>query len=275
MANKWIQLFKSKYFYINLAAIFAALFALILLSFFILRIYTRHGEKLSIPELKNKSLSAAQTEADNRGFEVIVTDSLFIVGKAGGIVLSQNPLPGAFAKKGRTIYLTISKFGADKVSINSLPSLYGKNFQLKQKVLKDAFEIQSEVSGYQFDPGEPGSILAVLYGDDTIIGLHGIKANVEIPKGSTLRFVLSNQEGGEVAIPDLVCSTLEEANFTLASSKLDLLIEGEVRDGYIINQNPSPNPYIKIKRGSSITVRLSSQRPADCPEDEQIPVETQ
>ena len=271
MASKWSALFRSKYFYLNLAAILAALLLLIFLSFFALRLYTRHGEKLSIPDLKNKGIQTAVGEAEMRGFEVVVTDSLFIVGKPGGMVLNQNPVAGAFAKKGRKIYLTISKFAADKISVNTLPSLYGKNYQLKVKVLRDAFEIRSEIAGYQFDPGEPGSILAVLYGKDTIISASGIQNDVEIPKGGTLHFVLSNQEGGMVLVPDLLCQTKEEALFTVAGSKLHLEVEGEVLQGFIIEQMPAAGPSVKIERGEAIKVRLGPERPPDCPAEEEMP----
>lgn len=236
-------------------------------AFFVLRIYTRHGEKILIPDLNDKSIQSAQAIAAQSGFTLIVNDSIFRVDKPGGVIINQNPRASSFAKTGRTIYVTVTKFSADKLDIASLPSLYGKNFDLKKKILQEGYEINSVVVGHLYDPGEDGSILKVMYGTDTIIDSHGVRNNYQIPKGATLRFILSTHEGGKVSIPDLVCQSLESAQFIASSSGIQLFIKGDIQTGYIVNQEPAFAPGQQIDKGEIITVTLSEERPANCPEE--------
>jgi len=259
------NMLKSKYFWLHIGAMVLALCLLIAAVFFILGIYTHHGEKIPIPKLIDVNVERAGEMADGAGFEVIVADSVFVVGKRGGIIVAQNPAPGSFAKEGRKIYITVTKYSADMVSISTLPALYGKSYELKKKVLLEGFEIQSSIAGYQFDKGDPGQILKVLLGTDTIIDQNGIADNINIPRGGKLRFILSSKEGGKVEIPDLVCKTYDEAVF-LTTNNVHLVIRSGQGGTYIITQEPAFSPGSVVERGDSIYVELSDARPPSCPE---------
>lgn len=271
MANKWISLIRTRSFYMNVLWILSAFLVLVFIAFFILRIYTRHGEKILIPDLKDKSIQSAQTIAGQSGFTLAVNDSIFIVDKPGGVIVNQNPLPSSFAKTGRTIYVTITKYAADKIDVASLPSMYGKSFELKNKILKEAFELNSVVVGHLFDPGEEGSILKVVYGTDTIIDANGVRSGYQLPKGATLKFILSTHAGGKVQIPDLVCQSIESAQFIASSSGVQLFISGDIQKGYVMSQDP---PFVQgeqIEKGEIIKVNLSEEKPANCPDATEIP----
>lgn len=256
---------KSKYFWLHIGLIVLALCVLIAVVFSMLNMYTHHGEKIPIPKLIDVSLSLGEEMSEKDGFELIVSDSVFVVGKQGGIIVAQSPVPGSFAKEGRKIYITITKFSAEMVSIGTLPALYGKSYELKKKVLLDGFEIRSAIAGYQFDKGDPGQILKVLLGSDTIIDQNGINENVNIPRGGTLRFILSSKEGGKVEIPDLVCKSYDEAMF-LTASNVQLIIRSGEGSEFIISQDPAFSPGITIERGDSIFIDLSDTKPPSCPE---------
>jgi len=244
---------------------------LIMLTFYALNIYTRHGEKISIPNLSGLTASTAGEKSAHEGFQMQVTDSIFLVGKPGGLIVTQNPVAGSFAKTDRTIYVTVTKFAADKVPLSALPSLYGKSYFLKKKGLEEAYEIKCEIIGYQFDPGEPDYILKVLQGNDTIIDQNGINGDYQIAKGSTLRFILSTKTGGTVLLPDLICKSIDEASFEAQGSGLDLIITGEIKSGYVISQTPSYTSGKEIGRGEQIMVELSETKPAKCPEEDALP----
>lgn len=269
--NKWKVLFTSRYFYLNLVGMLLVLLVLIMLTFYALSLYTRHGEKISIPNLAGLTATAAGERSAHDGFQMQITDSIFLVGKPGGLVVTQNPVAGSFAKTDRTIYITVTKFAADKVPLSALPSLYGKSYFLKKKGLEEAYEFKCEIIGYQFDPGEPDYILKVLQGSDTIIDQNGIRVDYQIDKGSTLRFILSTRAGGTVLIPDLVCKSVDEASFEAQGSGLELIITGDIKSGYVIRQTPAYISGKEIGRGEQIMVELSETKPANCPEEDVLP----
>jgi beta-lactam-binding protein with PASTA domain len=242
-----------------------------LLAMLVLRLYTRHGQKIEMPDLAGKSLSEAKEIVSKNRFELIVNDSVFVVGKPGGIILDQNPKPGSFVKKHRKIYITVTKGDADKILVENLPSLYGNAYNQKKKELKYR-EINAEIKSYAYDAGEPNHILEVWYNGEKIIDQTEKRIDVEINKGDTLYFVLSEREGGETPVPDLRCLTLEEAHFILESNKL---VMGEIEKKadvkadspmYVVSQDPPYDGMSNIERGSRVSVVLSSQKPVDCPE---------
>lgn len=243
----------------------------LLIVMFILSIYTRHGQKIELEDLTGKHIEEARDLVDKYDFELIVNDSIFVVGKGGGIIMDQNPKSGSFVKEDRKIYITITKQSADKILVASLPTLYGNAFDQKKKELKYR-EINAEILSYAYDAGEPNHILEVWYNNQKIIDQYDKKNDIEINKGDTLHFVLSQRDGGETPVPDLRCLTLEEAHFILESNKLQMgdiekkadIVVGEPM--YVVSQKPFYDGITNIERGSKVSVTLSSQKPIDCPE---------
>lgn len=251
-----------------LVALGLATLSLILVSL-ALRMYTRHGQKIELADLKGKHIEEAREEVQKNRFELIVNDSIFVVGKPGGIILDQTPKPGSFVKKDRKIYITVTKENADKISVASLPTLYGNAFDQKKKELKYR-EINAEILSYTYDAAEPNHILEVWYNNEKIIDKFEKRTDIEIAKGDTLYFVLSQRDGGETPVPDLRCLTLEEAHFLLESTKLemgDIIKKPDVEAGlpmYVISQDPRYDGITNVARGSKISVTLSSRKPVDC-----------
>ncbi|KXK18641.1 MAG: PASTA domain-containing protein [Saprospiraceae bacterium] len=260
-------MFRSKYFWTHVGLMILAVGLLTGLIFFFLGLYTHHGEKIPISGLNGLQVELAKRQAEEDGFEVVVTDSVFIVGQKGGIVLAQNPEKGTFAKEGRKIYITLSKYMPDMVPIGSLPALYGKNFELKRKVLMEGYEIQSAVVGQLYDAGEPGCILRVIYNYDTIIDARGVRDNISLPKGAKLKFIVSTNQGGQMEVPDLICQEFDEARFSVGNN-FELSGRSGTSGKYIVAQEPAYTPGVKIDRGTTIIVDLSDSRPPGCPPDE-------
>jgi beta-lactam-binding protein with PASTA domain len=246
--------------------------ALIVLLVFIqlwLRIYTHHGQKLELPDFKSMSLEEGIDLAESEDFELMVIDSVFLVGKAGGIITEQYPKPGSLVKEGRKIYITITKYNTETIQVGDLPVLYGNAFEQKQAELQYR-DINSVVKDYAYDPGEPNHILEVWYKGELIISGNVKRDEVAIDKGGKLEFVLSQRDGGEIPVPDLICMTLDEARFSLDMIKLQL---GSIsRKGspqsddasYITNQNPVSDGVTTIKMGSVVSVTVSGTKPESC-----------
>lgn len=235
-----------------------------------LKSYTNHGQKLELPNYIDTHVDKARTDADSRGFEIVINDSIHKVGIKGGQILIQNPKPFSHVKENRKVYVTTSKYIPDNFKSEYLGRLYGAPFYMKEKELRRQ-DIYSNIIGREHDRGQPDMILGVFYkGKPLLTPNNEPVKNINIPKGETLDFILSTNEGGETELPDLLCSTVSAARFILDLSKLNINIieEGEVfnlAEAIIVRQDPSLNDMINIPMGETITVYVSKDKPSNCP----------
>jgi eukaryotic-like serine/threonine-protein kinase len=102
------------------------LFAVIGLIIFIqliflgIRVYTRHGQALSVPDFVGQSLDEADKTADQTKLRLNIIDSVFIQGQKPGTVVAQTPSPSTKVKANRTIFLTINAFNPEKIDMPNL-----------------------------------------------------------------------------------------------------------------------------------------------------------
>lgn len=234
-----------------------------------LKFYTNHGQKLQMVDFKNKKLEDAYELADDKTFQLIVIDSLFVIGKEGNIIIDQNPKTGDLVKEGRKVYVTVTKSNPDKIFVSELPALYGNDFAQKSLELKNR-GILSKIKSKKYDPGDPNHILEVFYNGELIIDQTIVKKDVAIDKGSTLEFVISNKTDGEILIPDLNCLTLSEADFMLSGNQLllgEITYKGSTKDSssvYIIDQLPAYDGVSKIPINSKVNLTVVSIKPSKC-----------
>lgn len=265
-----LKFLTSKTFFKNLLFIILFFILCIFLVMMWLRFYTNHGQKLALPSYEGYTVSKALDDADDKSFEIIIKDSIHVVGKPGGIILNQNPIAGAKVKEGRKIYVTTTKFKADTYKISDLPKLYGSEYNQKKADLS-RFKIKSSIKSTQYDPGEPNHILEVYYKGKKIVDKNGIKSDITIEKGSALEFVVSDRSGGQIIIPNLVCKEYAEAEFFLkAGNKLSIgkiLDQGVVTNrstAIVVDQYPKSDGFTEIEMGSKIDIILAQERPVQC-----------
>ena len=268
--KKFFQFLISKTFWMNLALMAVIGLILLFLVNLWLKQYTHHSQKLELPNFVEMQWKEAQRIAAENKFELVVIDSVHIVGKHGSIVLNQNPEAGFQVKEGRKIYVTVTKHEADMVSIKSLPVLYGKNYKRKKKELSIGHEINSVIVGSVYDIGPEGHIMKVIHDNDTIITRRKRVQNREIPRGGTLKFIVSKQSGGLVEIPDLVCQSYDAAKFLLSGYKLkagesnaDATVE-DFATAIVYKQVPEYTEGAKIQMGTSFTLYLTQDPPESC-----------
>ncbi len=70
--------------------------------------YTRHGEKIIVPDLRGLSESEAELTLRQLGLQAEVSDSGFVRSLPVGAVLGQSVRAGKEVKPGRTIFLTLN-----------------------------------------------------------------------------------------------------------------------------------------------------------------------
>ena len=264
-----LRFFFSKEFLKQL--IYVAVFMLLVVMAVLLWLnnYTNHGQKLTLPDYTNMNIDEAVSDADSKSFTILISDSSHIVGKPGGIILDQNPIPGSKVKENRKIYVTTTKFSPDNILVKDLPLLYGTDYEQAISDLKSR-SIFSEIKSRKYDAGQPNHILEVWYNGSLIISKDQIKSAIKIEKGATLQFVVSQRQGGSFLIPDLVCRTLAEAKSYMLYSKLKLGSIGNLNDTissndvWVVAQTPMASTGAEAEAGTTINIQLSTTKPAKC-----------
>jgi D-alanine-D-alanine ligase len=258
-------------FWRNLGLVALFLLGVLLIVILFLRWYTHHGQSLELPDYTGQAVETAANNARKNSFQIKVVDSVFIVGKEGGIVIDQSPKADSQVKQKRKIYVTVSKHAADQIPLGRLPVLYGKSYERKTKELKQGFEINTKIVGRKYDSGAPEHILEVIYKGQTIVSTDVRKDDILIDKGGTLEMILSKETGGSLSMPDLSCKSYDEAAFQLQT--LNLIIGAEIKDNtvhdvdaaFVYNQDPSPES--RVYTGDTIKIYLTQIKPVDCNEN--------
>ena len=102
-----LEFLKSKLFFKHLILIIACFLGLLLLAYFLLGIYTRHGEEYILPDLTGSVVSELSEVDSLQRYDWVIMDSIYKPGKIAGEILFQDPVPGTRVKEGREIYLTV------------------------------------------------------------------------------------------------------------------------------------------------------------------------
>lgn len=234
-----------------------------------LKFYTNHGQEKELKDYTGIHIDVASKDAKKQSFEMIVKDSIHKVGQPGGLIIAQNPIGGSKVKENRKIYVDITKYKADEYDLSELSSMYGSEFQSKQKEL-GYLNINSMIRGERHDTGEPGHILEVWYKGRLIDGESGRKSKVKIERGGTLEFVISKIDGGQIEIPDLVCRQYGQLSFLLGGYRLKL---GEVEQSgaitdqnkaYIIAQEPESGSGATMSMGGQLKITIQQEQPLSC-----------
>ena len=114
----------------GLVSVFIVVFASNTISLF-----TSHGKEYDIPDLTGfnaEQLEQYKKDSNDFGFKFVIIDSVFVPDKKGGTVLSQDPLPGNKAKKGRKIYLSIVAWNSPQIE---MPNLVDLSFRQAENLL--------------------------------------------------------------------------------------------------------------------------------------------
>jgi D-alanine-D-alanine ligase len=247
----------------------ALLLVLYLLLLGWLRLYTKHGESLQVHNYVGMELDDAMKLARNRSFRIEVSDSVYQYEKPPGTVIQQDPPPESRVKKNRTIYLVINRKSPPKVA---LPDLSGSDdFQVYCDYLK-RLNIECIVKDRVYHGRlEPNTILHFYY-EDRKITASQLKRGVEVPRGATLEFVITERQTNTVPIPNLICTGYAEAEFVITNSQLAVgAVYGGVDDpgtAYVYRQEPAYLEGKQVPIGTQINLYIQQNRPENCPAGE-------
>ncbi|MCX2585903.1 PASTA domain-containing protein [Pedobacter sp. MR22-3] len=255
--SKFIAYLKTKSFRTNIIAALLTVVGLLLVAFFSLRYYTKHGQGLNVPLVKGLSFEQAVRKLEDAGLKYEV-DSVFIMDQPAGIVIDQDPDPNTFVKDNRTIYLTIN---AGKIPNTKFPDIAFKTLREAQAVIESS---RLKLGDTTYKPDVSRDVVL-----EATFGGQPIQPGDIVPVGSRINLVLGDGRGNEeVDIPQLTGLTVDEAKFSLKGSNLTLgniLYEGDITDSanaVIIKQDPIPvDSLTKVAIGTKINVTLSNKQP--------------
>jgi eukaryotic-like serine/threonine-protein kinase len=179
---------KSNLFFKNLA-----LAVVVIIIFFsgvalFLSKYTRHGEYIMLQNLNQKKLSDVEGLLKSEELNYIIIDSIYAENTPPGLVINQNPYPGAHVKRGRNVYLYITSTLPPLVE---MPDLTDKSLRQAKNLLDNAglklgrvHLVVAPLSGF---------VLSQTYKDKAIL------PGTKIPKGSII-----NIEAGRGSTDDSI-----------------------------------------------------------------------
>jgi UDP-N-acetylmuramate--alanine ligase len=253
----------------NFAGLLGAVLLFYLLTTWVLKIYTRHGESLQVPNYVGMDLDDALAKARQQRFKIVVVDSFFDSSRDPNTIFQQDPRPLQRAKEGRTIYVSKYRITPDSVI---LPSLMSASYNFNQYAIKlKRLDVQAVVKERVFDSKQEENTIQHFFHRDRKITDEMLRGGVKVPKGATLEFVITERLSSNVPIPDLICKRYDAAVFLLSSSNLSLgNIYGDVanrQQAYVYRQEPEYMPGQVIAQGQQISIYLTLTRPSGCPED--------
>lgn len=219
----------------------------------VMRLYTRHGDEIIVPDLTGLPLRSAEAKLHQ---QELLTHIRYQFDRQypKHTVLSQSPEPGAHVKKGRVIRLTVSE---DEqyvtVPLLKLSTLRDAHFILESTGLK-----AGKITTQNSDEYPAGVVIAQLP-----------EAGKKIEIGTPVDIILS--EGrliSQVHVPYLIRKSLSEAKILLADSTLKIgaiekQYDPDLLPGTVIAQRPDSGTIVAPY--SEVNITISSTDAADNP----------
>jgi beta-lactam-binding protein with PASTA domain len=253
--------------WVNILTGIGLILMLILLFFGSLDWITGYGKFEKVPNVAGQHILAAQKMLEDKGFEVVIQDSVYIDTIAKQAVIKQAPEADAVVKTGRTIYLTLNRTIPPQVE---MPNLTGFSIRSAEMYLQ-SLGLKLGFVTYKPDIARNAVLEQLLNGSP-------VKPGDKIAIGSVINLVLGSGVGGdETDVPDLVGLTLDQARSTLSSLNINIgsiVAAGIIKDSaaaFIIKQNPplfsdvpgsdgAPTKN-KIRQGQIMDLYISEQAP--------------
>lgn len=251
--------------WVNLLVMLVAIMLIFILFFSSLGIITRHSSLEKVPSVVGKNAQDATDLLEANGFEVAITDSVYIDTAAPMSVIRQSPDADASVKIHRTIYLTVNRAVAPLID---MPDLRGFSYKSAELYLKS---LGLKVGDTSYTPDIARNAVK-----EQLLNGKPVDPGTKINMGSAISLVLGNGEGeDELNVPDLVGMTVSEARLYLSNKNLSISAVmatepiNDTANAYISRQSPlpfstlSPGEIVanKIRPGQLIDIWISNTAP--------------
>ncbi len=149
-----------------------------------LDVYTRHGETVTVPNVREMTVEEAEKAFRQEGLVCVISDTRYVKNLAAGIVLDMKPNAGEKVKEGRTIYLTIN---TREVPLCAVPDV-ADNSSFRQAEAK-LQSVGFKLTEVQLIPGEKDWVYGVKYQD------RELSAGEKVPVGAALTLIVGDGLG--------------------------------------------------------------------------------
>lgn len=256
----------SRIFWKNFGKQIAIIAGLLFLIFWFMKCFTRHGDAVRVGNYVQKNMKEVERMADNEGFDIVVTDSIYSESFPADIVLEQNPSANSYVKSGRTIYVKIT---TNRGNLVALPDIKGNDQVDLYIELLNMAKVKIGRIDTIADPNlSDGTILQVIVGNEDVYKKLG--DGVRVREGSQIRLVIAKRVINEREIPRFIESGryLSFGEYSLYLESRELFIRELKSDASVSDENSAfvirviPGPGSPVVKGDSVTVFLSGKNPA-------------
>lgn len=265
-----IKYITSRPLWFNILVALGAVIILFLIFMFSLNLITKHGDSKTVPAITMKNIREVEKILDEKGFDLVIQDSVYYDSIPPGAVIKQVPEADAVVKENRNVYVIINRFVAPDVA---LPNVIGYTLRNAQFTLEKAGlrlgDTTSEINWAK------NSVLRALYNGNPI------SAGDKVKQGSRIDLVIARGTGLEdMNVPDLIGKTLGEARVALEAYGLELgsvvpIDLGSNDNAYVYKQDPAPRTAdgirIRIRQGQSMDLWLQTEKPVTDSLNQQAP----
>jgi eukaryotic-like serine/threonine-protein kinase len=251
--------------WVNLIVALLLLLLVFLIFLLSLNLITHHGESRTVPGVTGKRLPDVQAMLEDKGFEVVIQDSVYYDSLQPSVIIKQIPEADAVVKVNRTIYLTVNRVIPPDID---MPNLVGYSLRNAEMTLKN---LGLRLGDTTFKPDfAKNSVLEQNFNGQPIA------AGSKIRVGSTISLVLGSGVGDEdMVVPKLIGLTFAEAKIMLEASGLALgtaifapLVQEKDKDqAFVVKQDPplrdAQGRHYRIRSGQMINLWMDVQMPVD------------
>ena len=220
-----------------------------------LRIGTRHGKEIVVPDFSGMTFTEAQEVARAAGIDVVDKDSVYIRKLRKGAVYNQTPKAGSMVKEGRRIMLTTNSRTPKKLP---MPSLVG----LSMRQARAELEARGLVLGRLIYVNDIATNLVL----KQQIGGRDVAAGKMIPGGSTVNLVLGlSTTDPSTYVPNLLgrkyqraVESIQENSLNVGKVTFDRSVKTyrDTVNAVVWKQSPSADGSTYAK-GTSVSINLT------------------
>ena len=230
--ENWLAITKIFAFIFVILVIFYLIFDLL-----IMPLYTRHGQEIIVPDLTNLIYEDAREHLQSLDLKIVEDTKKFDTSNEFpiGAIMGQNPRPGSTVKKGRRIYVIVSK-GEPTIEMPQLVHRSERNaiFMMKNMglALRDVRYEHSEVFL------------------DGAVSYQSIRPGSDVKTGTSVDIVVSlGQYPDKFIVPGLIGRSLNDAKKIIIQAGLTIgdinyQIEDDLLPNTIIDQSLKENEEV-------------------------------
>ncbi|MCK9254588.1 MAG: PASTA domain-containing protein [Bacteroidales bacterium] len=257
--NKFLNFLKSKLFIFNVLSAIVLAFILMIILFFSLKSYTKHGKSVTVPDFVGTQVDQALLSVEDNGFKYVIVDTVFDDNLPKGSVVEQNPKAGSLVKSGRKIYFKINSEDTEQIS---MPQFIGMSIKMVNSMAEN-YGLKVGNLRYVPDIAVNVVIRQLFRGQD-------IEPGTKLDKGSTIDLVLGLGLSDKTTnVPALVGLTRKEASDNLLDLYLNLgatVYDNTVRNAQdsanakVYRQSPNASTINQVNLGYSVDIWLTKDQ---------------